>query len=344
MGYRERVKSLMNEKQEIINMYNVDISAENTFSFSGYIYEPYDFNYRLSEVEEDHVNILINSEGGSFFDSINIHNKLRKTGKKICAYVDPFAFSAAFVVALAADEIYMVENGLMMTHVPMRVSEEPETAEELMSAAEVLKKAEEILCKTLAAKTGRSDDECRAMFSKETWFTAEEAKEAGIVNEIIPITRSVKIENRYPERIVNFLKGKVDMPLKDVCDRFGIENSEEALVKYINGLQPTKPIEVHGTIVNAMKKVRESELESLVSGGFVTPVVVNELRVKFVTDDRIKKDIVNESDEFDTIIGALRKNDKVVNFGSKTGTQKPPKEDAEDDILVKNMQKRLSKA
>lgn len=344
MGYRERVKSLMNEKQEIINMYNVDISAENTFSFSGYIYEPYDFNYRLSEVEEyDHINVLINSEGGSFFDAINIHNNLRKTGKKICAYIDPFAFSAAFVVALAADEIYMVENGLMMTHVPMRISEEPETAEELMSAAKVLKKAEDILCKTLAAKTKRSDEECRAMFSKETWFTAEEAKEAGIVDEIIPITRSVKIENRYPERIVNFLKGKEDMPLKEVCEKFGIENSEDALVKYINGLQPAKPVEVPKNIVNALRKARESELESLVSGGYVTPAVVNEFKLKFLTDDRIKLDIVNETDEFDVVVSALRKNDKVVNFGSKTGNQQPPDSDKETNLLVDNMKKRLNK-
>jgi len=55
--------------------------------------------------------------GGSFEESIRINVMLRDCGRKVIAHVEQAA-SAATVVALAASEVTMVEDGEFMVHDP----------------------------------------------------------------------------------------------------------------------------------------------------------------------------------------------------------------------------------
>lgn len=339
-------------KSQMRAIYASEMKKPENIRFDTYISMPYDLENKI-ENSGDEINLIINSEGGSFFDAIMIHNRLRNAGKPINVYVEAFAFSAAAIVMLAGDKIYMAENGLIFFHPPKISSYEMKGANDLEKIVETLRKSEEVLVQTLVSKTKKDEVECRKIMENDTWLTPMEALELGIVDEVVPILReNLEVKNYFPERIVNFVQEKRKMPMKEICERFGVdataENAEEALVAYIQKLQPKKPTNLSESIVNMLKKARETELNILVTEGKVIPAVANELKLKYVTDERIIADVNNDSSgEFENIVNALSKNDPVLNFKSKSGTQrlgsdgKEIKEsDEEANLLLKDMEGR----
>lgn len=345
-------------------IYANEISNDGNIRFEGSLYTPWDFEQKVAE-SKDSVNVLINSQGGDFFEAISIHNKLRDSGKKVVCYVNPFAFSAAAIVALAGDEVYMVENGLLFFHLPKAEVYGTKDAEQLTTLANALKKSEDILVNTIKARTGKTEDEARQIIQNDTWLTADEALASGLIDEIIPIKRDVKIENFFPERIVNFIKEKSDMGMKEVCAKFnlGDEAGETELVSFIEDLQRKSAADtlkevkvvneqkigmtnVPSALVNMVRRSREVELNALVTAGKVTPVVVNELKMQFISDERIISDIQNDNDEeFNKIVNALNKNETVISMRSTTGIQPVPRSDTspeEAQTLVNEMKNRNS--
>lgn len=329
-------------------IYSNEKKKPTNFVFDGTIYNNEMIDYRISQITDNEINLVINSKGGSFLDSISLHNKFRSAGKKIICYIDPFAFSAAATLALAGDEIYMVENGMMMFHPPMLPpGDEAKNAEQTEKDAVWLRKAEEILVNTLMSKTLLSKEECEKIIKNETWLTAEEALKMGIVNDIIPINRDVTVENYFPLKAINFLEEKKKMPLKEVCERLGLaDQTEDGLIKYIDTLknsQPKPPVEYSDAIINSVKSAREIQLDSLVNNGKATPAVVIELKTKYLEPTRIKTDLQNNSSEFDAVVSSHAKNEEIISFKGKSGTQPLPKGregEEEDKVLVNDMEKR----
>jgi len=305
---------------------------------------PWDIDEKIQNAV-DEIKVSISTAGGSFYDAIMIHNKLRASGKRIICYVPDFAISAGAVVLLAADEAYIAENATVMIHPPHLSSYEMKDADDLESSAKQLRAMEDALVNTLVSKTKKSPEECRALMEKETWLTPQEALELGIVDEIIPVLRNVKVSNSFlPERIINYVKEKQDMALSDVCKRFGLDEDEDKLVAYIQSLQPKPKSNIPDTVINMVIRARESELNTLVGDGKVTTAVVNKLKVQFATEERILKDIENNNNEFETVVNALKENESVISFQNKAGTQQLPSPGSNgENLLLKNMEARSKK-
>lgn len=308
---------------------------QDALKISGYIEDYRYFNDELA-VSKDGVHVCVNSQGGNVYTAVRVHNELVKKNAEVL--VDPFAFSAAAIIVLGGKKRYMVSNGLMMLHsVRASMPEGIFSTEELEAYIKLIDSlnniVEDIINKCSKVKLDLSQD---------NYFTADEALKAGLIDEVIPAVRAVNVRdvrNQLPVRFVAYLEN--NMPLKDVCDKFGIEASEEALIKYVNELKPKPPTPVNDNILKLIKTSREQLLNSLVEKGKVTPNVVNELKLKFLTDDRIKLDAINDNSDFDSVIAALDKNDSVLTFGSKTGVQLQNKTEA--NPLLENMKKRSAK-
>lgn len=313
-------------------IYASELNNSDNIRFDGFVSVPYDFEARLQNAK-DQIDIVVNSRGGSLFDALIIHNKLRNSGKKIVGHVEGIAFSAGALLLLACDEVYMPENALLMFHMPRARlnSDTDQKAENLEQLAAALRVHENIVVSTLVSKTKKSEDECRAMLEKETYLTAKEALELGIVTEIVPIFQDYKVENSLlPERIVTFVNEckaeNSKMALKDVCEQFGLPDSEEGLIEFIKKLQTSQPktkAPVNKSIVNMVKQFREAELNTLVNEGVAVPAMVNDLKVEFLNDTRIEEDTQLEDPNklFLTVVNAAKKNDKVISFQGKSGTQ-----------------------
>lgn len=141
-----------------------------------------DFRDQLSKVEGDSLIVEIDSPGGDVFAGLAMYNMLKNSGKTITTRVAGVAASAASIVAMAGDEIEMPANTFMMVHNPWGVV--VGNADDMREQADVLDKIGNSLTNTYVARTGRSEDEIKAMLAKDTWLTADECLEQGFCTKI----------------------------------------------------------------------------------------------------------------------------------------------------------------
>lgn len=141
------------------------------------------FAQDLKTLEDIEVlNVFINSPGGSVFDGVAIYNTLIRHRARKNVYIDGVAASIASIVAMAGDEIVIAKNGMMMIHNAWAFA--MGNATDLRAAADKLDKITEVMKETYADRSGSEAKEIEKWMNAETWFNAEEALDAGLVDSI----------------------------------------------------------------------------------------------------------------------------------------------------------------
>lgn len=160
-----------------------------------------DFIAELRTLSAPVIHLSINSPGGSVFDALAMYNALRQHPADIMVDVLGVAASAASLVAMAGDKITMPDNAFMMVHNPWGAT--AGNAEELRGMADTLDKIGASLVSIYAARTGKPEDEIKALLDAETWLNAEEAVLHGFADELRPalkVAASFDME-RLPENV-----------------------------------------------------------------------------------------------------------------------------------------------
>lgn len=130
----------------------------------------------------DEIEVYINSPGGVIDVGSEIYTLLRSHSEKVKIYITGEACSAASIVAMAA-YCEMAPTALMMVHcVSTRAAGNHNTMEH---TAEMLLTADQALCKAYTAKTGMTEQEALKMMENETWLSAEQAKENGLIDAVM---------------------------------------------------------------------------------------------------------------------------------------------------------------
>lgn len=135
------------------------------------------------EASSKRIDVHISSPGGNLFDALTIYNLIQQSAKPVTIYVDGLAASSASLIAMAGKETRMAENALMMLHNPYTVTIGDKSDHE--SAINVLEAATKATIVAYARKSGKTDDEIAAIMNEETWYGADEAKDAGFVDKVV---------------------------------------------------------------------------------------------------------------------------------------------------------------
>lgn len=132
--------------------------------------------------DEDEIEVYINSPGGVIDVGSEIYTLLRSKQNQVKIYITGEACSAASIVAMAA-YCEMAPTALMMVHcVSTGVRGNHNDMEH---TAEMLRTADAALSTAYSAKSGMSETEALEMMNHETWLTAEQAKERGLIDAVM---------------------------------------------------------------------------------------------------------------------------------------------------------------
>ncbi len=143
---------------------------------------PNDVEKVLNEANGEDIETYINSPGGIIDVGSEIYTMLRSYKGDVKQKIVGEACSAASVIAMAR-YCEMSPTALMMVHcVSSGVRGNHSDMEHM---AEVLRTADEALASAYMAKTGMSKEEVLDMMEHETWLTAEQAKEKGLIDAIM---------------------------------------------------------------------------------------------------------------------------------------------------------------
>lgn len=136
--------------------------------------------------------VHIVSPGGDVFEGEAIYNLLVNAGKPITTYVEGTCASIATLIAAAGDKIVMNRTGRFMIHNP-KISglNSQADARDLRHVANQLDKIKTLLIDVYDRKTTLGKPKLWELYDNETWYTADEAKQAGFVDEVVDAIKAV---------------------------------------------------------------------------------------------------------------------------------------------------------
>lgn len=165
-----------------------------------------DFVRELATVTAPTLHVRVNSNGGSAFEAFAIYNALKRHPAKVISHVDGVAASAATYPVLAASEVRMAKNAMLMIHDPA-ISVIEGDAEDLRNAAGLLDKLKDSIAGMYADETGQPRNVINQWMTQTKWLNSEEAIDAGFADAIDgeaseePMNRSSEPRVRVADRV-----------------------------------------------------------------------------------------------------------------------------------------------
>lgn len=174
---------------------------------------PNSFRKELSQYKDQAITVWIDSYGGDVFAAAGIYTALKEHKGKVTTKIDGKAMSAASVIAMAGDEIFMSPASVMMIHNPWTGVQGD--MRDLRKAADVLDVVKDTIINAYMSKTKKSKAKISAMMDDETWMSANVAVKQGFADDVL--YKDDKIED-----VVNFS-----------FNRFAIQNSASESIKQL---------------------------------------------------------------------------------------------------------------
>lgn len=248
-----------------------------------------DFTRKLREVGASSarkVIVNIRSIGGSVNDALLIYEQLKALSAKVITRCYGYTASAATIIAQAASkgERKMSANGLYLIH-QAKTDACNANSHDLGTSLDLLKKTDERIVAIYAEASGRPAEEFEALMrennGKGKWLSADEALEAGLIDEIIKaepiknineediqglpeppqIENNMEVKENIFERISNWFEKRVDGEMEELTTNLAEERAKvENLVAERDSLKVDNEAK-DVTIVDLTNKVADLEKE-----------------------------------------------------------------------------------
>lgn len=144
----------------------------------------------LAEDAERPVKVVVDSHGGSVDAGLILMDLLSGDEPPCEMYCLSMAASMAGILfALGDHGRYMLPHSKLMLHPPLIVSNNAMSAPEVEHASEIMKELQKTINELLAAKTGMSIKAMKELTSYDHYFTAQEALENNLCDEIVDFSK-----------------------------------------------------------------------------------------------------------------------------------------------------------
>lgn len=140
-----------------------------------------DFLNQVRELPGD-LALHLNSPGGDVFDGLTIYQSLKAREGKVTVHIDGLAASIASVIAMGADQIIMAPKAQVMIHDGWTAA--AGNAQDFKKLVDLLDRTSNTIASVYADKAGGTTEFWRDRMREETWYSADEALEAGLVDEV----------------------------------------------------------------------------------------------------------------------------------------------------------------
>ena len=138
--------------------------------------------YLQNAGSEENLDVEVNSGGGSVFDASEIYSALRNHPGDVNVNIVGVAASAASVISMAG-YIKMSPTAQMMIHNASTISLGDHR--EMDKTSSFLKNVNQTIANAYSLKSGKTYDDLLKMMDDETWMTAQQAKEHGLIDEVM---------------------------------------------------------------------------------------------------------------------------------------------------------------
>lgn len=167
------------------------------YSWYGDEITPAEFNNDLKAVGAvDEITVRINSGGGDVFAAVAIYTRLKEHKAKISVKIDGWCASAATIIAMAGDSIEISVGGVFMIHDPLAGLLGYYNTTDLANIVKELETIKQSIVNCYMTVTDKSEEEIKSLMTDEgTWFTGQEAVDAGFCTAVMFTEVETEVEN-----------------------------------------------------------------------------------------------------------------------------------------------------
>lgn len=188
----------------------------------------------IDEASGDELEVEINSGGGDVFSGSEIYTALKSYQGNVIVKIVGLAASAASVIAMAGKKVVMSPTAQMMIH---NVSSQASgDHRDMAHASEVLKNANDTIANAYRLKSGKSQKELLDLMNKESWFTAQQALDNKLIDEVMfsntNLVASFGTAEILPEEVINKIRNSIKNPLSNEADILMLKKAEATLKYY----------------------------------------------------------------------------------------------------------------
>lgn len=171
-------------------MINIEVKGDIIEDDRQWLYDWIGWNYtsaknvvkKLQEANGQPVTLKVNSPGGSVFAASEIYTELRNYSGEVNIDIVGLAASAASVIAMAGKSKMSPTAQIMVHNVSTSCGGDYKAMEH---TAEILRNANDTIANAYINKSGMSREQALNLMDKETWLSAQKAKELGLIDEIM---------------------------------------------------------------------------------------------------------------------------------------------------------------
>lgn len=188
------------------------------------------------DTDTDTIHLLINSNGGDVSQGLSIVSAILSAKAFVHAHINGIAASMAAVIAISADKVSMQDYAKLMIHDPYFVGKGTERMSDrdkkcLASVTDTLR--------TILSRRGCQKDKVAKLMSDETWFSADEAKAAGLVDEVVSTPRKQELGSLSAPELLNLIfleQHKKQFEMKEIAKSLGLPETatEQQIIEAIN--------------------------------------------------------------------------------------------------------------
>lgn len=206
-----------------INIRGVIIPNDDKWIYDWFEIEatcPKDVFKEINEANGDALEVIINSGGGDVFTGSEIYTNLKEYEGEVITKIPSIAASAASIIAMAGSVVKISPTAQIMIHnVASRAQGD---YRDLMKEASIIENYNKSIANAYRLKTKLDESELLELMNKETWMSAQQAKEKGFVDEILFDTNNQLVANLsnslLPLEVINKVRNMENQKKKGLLE------------------------------------------------------------------------------------------------------------------------------
>lgn len=210
--------------------------------------------------EYDEIKIRINSNGGYVAHGLSIVSEMLASTAFIHVQVDGIAASMAAVLLPASDKVTMNDYAKIMIHSPYYKDDNGEVVKNLSAKDKKSLSMLKDTLKQLLGKRGMDEDKVSSLLSTDSWFTADEALAANLVDEVITTGKKKELAAIEPLKLVAKINNehnlksmkKVIAKLNGLGLSIGEDANEDQVVAALEGFKKPEAEKPSEKLVNQL--------------------------------------------------------------------------------------------
>lgn len=146
------------------------------------------------------ITVYVNSPGGSVLAGLSIYDTMRGISVPIKTVGMGMQASMGSILLVAGDERKMTRNSYFMIHQPLSGNEKSTQQTDIEIGADFTTRLREQLTDIYVRHTGLKHEFWDIVLERDTWLTAQNAKDMGVISDIIMGTAKQTIHEEFSHR------------------------------------------------------------------------------------------------------------------------------------------------